>query len=50
MQRGPDGETDITSVFGTDGPGSIPGRGTLNELNDFEEDKEWALRSNAHTV
>ena len=24
----PDGETDITSVFGTDGPGSIPGRGT----------------------
>lgn len=28
MQRRPDGETDITSVFGTDGPGSIPGRGT----------------------
>ena len=31
-------------------PGSIPGEGTLNELNDFEEDKEWALRSNAHAV
>src|SRR3989344_941674 len=23
---------------------------TLNELNGFEEDKEWALRSNAHAV
>ena len=29
MNTRPDGETDITSVFGTDGPGSIPGRGTL---------------------
>ena len=30
--------------------GSIPTSGTLNELNGFEEDKEWALRSNAHAV
>ena len=31
MNTRPDGETDITSVFGTDGPGSIPGRGTRND-------------------
>lgn len=29
MVRSPDGETDITTVFGTVGPGSIPGRGTV---------------------
>ena len=34
----------------TEVEGPIPSRHTLNELNGFEEDKEWALRSNAHAV
>ncbi len=32
MQRRPRGETDITTVFGTVGPGSIPGGGTNREV------------------
>ena len=30
--------------------GSSPLPPTLNELNGFERNKEWALRSNAHAV
>ena len=30
--------------------GSTPTSGTLNELKGFERNKEWALRSNAHSV
>ena len=41
---------DRTSVCGTGDPGSIPGEGTLNELNDFEEAKEWACLRHAHAV
>ncbi len=32
MQVRPDGETDITTVFGTVGPSSILGRGTYRQI------------------
>ena len=41
---------DRTQLCGSCDAGSIPAGVTLNELNDFKEDKEWALRSNAHAV